>query len=63
MNVPVVELSECIKCEVCREACSQVFKMNDVGFIEVMELDGYPEVEVNEAIACCPSGCIHWESS
>ncbi|MCK4984072.1 MAG: ferredoxin, partial [Desulfobacterales bacterium] len=29
MNVPIVELSECIVCGVCVETCPQVFRLND----------------------------------
>ena len=38
-----------------------VFKLNDAGYIEVAELDVYPEDEVNEAIKYCPVDCIIWE--
>ena len=62
MRIPVVELSECILCEVCVEACPLVFKLNDAGFIEVVQLDIYPETEVDEAIKNCPVDCIYWSS-
>jgi len=61
MKRPVVELSDCIRCEVCRECCPNVFRMNDSGFVEVANLSEYPEDEVNEAIKNCPADCIHWE--
>jgi ferredoxin len=61
MKRPVVELSDCIRCEVCRECCPQVFRMNDAGFVEVANLADYPEDEVDEAIKNCPADCIHWE--
>ena len=60
MKVPEVELSECILCEVCRESCPEVFRLNDLGFIEVADLDHYPEEEVDDAIRNCPASCIHW---
>ena len=62
MKVPIVELSECIVCGVCVEACPQVFRLNDAGYVEVIELAEYPEAEVNDAIKFCPVDCIHWES-
>ena len=62
MKTPVVELSECIICGVCVETCPQVFRLNDAGYIEVIELAVYPEAEVNEAIKYCPVDCIHWQS-
>jgi ferredoxin len=61
MKVPIVELSECIVCGVCVETCPQVFRLNDAGYIEVIELAAYPEPEVNEAIKYCPADCIHWQ--
>ncbi len=54
-------MSECILCEVCTSVCPQVFKINDVGFIEVSDLEEYPEEAVNEAIKNCPQRCIDWE--
>jgi ferredoxin len=61
MKQPVVELSDCIRCDVCVEVCPRVFRMNDAGFVEVMDLDAFPEDDVNEAIKNCPADCIHWE--
>ena len=61
MKRPVVELSDCIRCDVCVEVCPRGFRMNDAGFVEVMDLDAFPENDVNEAIKNCPADCIHWE--
>ncbi len=61
MKQPVVELSDCILCEVCTSTCPSVFKLNDSGFIEVLPLDRYPEDEVDEAVRNCPADCIFWE--
>ena len=62
MKLPVVELSDCILCEVCTSASPSVFRLNDAGFIEVISLDRYPEDEVDEAIKNCPADCIFWEA-
>jgi ferredoxin len=43
------------------EVCPSVFRLNDTGYIEVVELSSYPEMEVNEAIKYCPEDCIYWE--
>jgi ferredoxin len=61
MKAPVVELSVCIVCGVCVETCPQVFRLNDAGYIEVIELAVYPEADVNDAIKYCPVDCIYWE--
>lgn len=62
MDRPEIELSLCILCEVCREACASVFRLNHAGYMEVLELDEYPETEVDEAIINCPANCISWVS-
>ena len=61
MKIPVVELSDCILCGVCVEACPEVFKLNEAGYIEVIELADYPEKDVNEALKNCPADCIYWQ--
>ncbi len=60
MKRPVVELSDCILCGVCVEVCPAAFRLNDAGFIEVLDLPAYPEAEVDEAIKNCPKDCIEW---
>ncbi len=62
MKYPIVELSDCISCGVCLEICPDVFRMNDAGFVEVIELAEYPESDVNDAIKYCPVDCIFWEN-
>ena len=61
MRMPVVELSECSLCEVCAEICPSVFRLNDSGYIEVAQLNIYPESEVDESIKNCVSKCIYWQ--
>lgn len=61
MRRPVVELSECILCELCAEVCPAVFRLNSLGYIEVLDLASYPQEEVDEVIKHCPADCIHWE--
>jgi ferredoxin len=61
MKKPIVELSKCIRCEVCEEVCPSVFSSNEAGFIEVADLLEYPEEDVDDAIKNCPADCIYWE--
>ena len=63
MNIPSVDLGRCNLCVACIEVCPLVFRLNDAGYIEVIELSSYPETEVNEAIKYCPEDCIYWEES
>lgn len=60
MKVPVIELSECIACEICVEYCPEVFRMNDAGFVEVIDMSSYPKDAVDEVIKNCPADCIAW---
>jgi len=60
MKSPLVELSDCIMCGVCAEVSPEIFRLSDAGYIEVVELDTYPEDEVNAAIKYCPTDCISW---
>ncbi len=61
MQLPVIDLSECVDCEVCTDLCPKVFRRNDAGNIEIMELSQYPEEEIDEVIKNCPADCIAWE--
>lgn len=61
MKIPVVELSDCILCGICEEVSPSVFHVSDLGYVQVSELDSYPEAEVDDAIKNCPADCILWE--
>jgi len=61
MKKPDIDIGNCSLCEGCIEVCSAVFRINDSGFIEVVDLECYPEAEVEEAIKYCPEDCIQWE--
>jgi len=61
MKIPVIDLSECVDCDVCIETCPAIFRRNAAGYIEVFDLSEYPEEEVAEAIKNCPANCITWE--
>lgn len=61
MKVPEVELSKCILCELCTDLCPEVFVLNDSGYVEIRELEVYPEESVLEALKHCPADCITFE--
>jgi len=61
MKRPVIELSDCILCEICIEVCPSVFSLNAANFIQITDLVIYPVSEVAEAIKHCPARCISWE--
>ena len=61
MKKPTVDIGQCSLCGGCIELCPSVFVMNDIGYIEVVEHDRYPEQDIEEAIKYCPENCICWE--
>ena len=61
MKIPVIDLSECVDCEACMEMYPGIFRRNDAGYIEVVDLREYPEEEIEEIIKNCPGACITWE--
>ena len=61
MGKPVIELSECISCGICHDLCPEVFRLNQSGFVEVIELAAYPGPAVDEVVQYCPADCIGWE--
>ncbi|MEW5909578.1 MAG: ferredoxin [Thermodesulfobacteriota bacterium] len=60
MKIPVIELSDCIRCDVCVEVSPRVFMHNESDFIQIAVLSEYPEKEVDDAIRYCPARCISW---
>jgi ferredoxin len=60
MKRPIVELSDCVLCEICLDVAPSVFRMNDAGYVELIELSSYPEEDVADAIKNCPADCISW---
>lgn len=63
MKMPTIDLGECVDCEACLDLCPSGFRRNDAGYIEVVDLEEYPEEEVEECIKNCPADCIAWEES
>lgn len=58
----MVDLEACPDCEACIELCPTVFRRNDLGRIEVVDLAEYPKEAVDEIIKNCPGDCIQWET-
>ncbi|NVM57534.1 MAG: ferredoxin [Desulfobacterales bacterium] len=61
MKIPVIDLGECVDCNACIEVCPALFRRNDAGYVEVIELPEYLEEELEEAIKNSPAGRITWE--
>jgi len=60
MKKPDIDLGACTLCMGCVEICAPVFRFNDAGYIEIVDLAEYPEKDVDEAIMFCPEDCITW---
>ena len=58
MKKPVIELDQCIMCEICIDLCPDVFFMNDSGYVDIVEINEYPTDEIHEAVKNCPTDCI-----
>lgn len=58
---PVIDLGECVKCDICVDLCPRVFVKNDAGYIEVVDLDDYPEEDIDDIIRNCRGDCIIWD--
>nr|NJM03522.1 ferredoxin [Desulfobacula sp.] len=58
---PVIDLECCILCEICVELAPHTFKINDAGYVEVLDRDDYADQDIREAVKNCPRHCISWE--
>ena len=64
MKKPVIDLGECVQCDICVELCPDVFIKNSAGYIEVAEcLSGTTEAEIIEVINNCRGDCISWDET
>lgn len=61
MRKPTIEMGDCVLCEICVDLCPNVFTLNDLGYVNVEDLEHYPDECVDEAIKNCPASCIFWE--
>jgi ferredoxin len=60
---PFLDMAECNDCDACLEMSPSVFQRMDSGVIWVVDLDEYPEEEIDECIRNCPCQCIGWEEA
>lgn len=65
MKRPVIDISECVLCDICIEMCPDIFMKNQAGYIEVVE--NVPETiyhdledDINDVIKNCRGECISW---
>ena len=60
MKRPDIDIGDCTLCMGCIELCPEAFQYNDAGYIEIIELQDYPEKEIDDVIMLCPGDCISW---
>ncbi|MDX2433639.1 MAG: ferredoxin [Desulfobacterales bacterium] len=63
MKKPDIDIGACTLCMGCVEVCPEVFRQNDSGYIEVIDLQKYSEKDIDDAIMFCPEDCISWLDS
>ena len=61
MKKPDIDIGACTLCMGCVEICPEVFRQNDSGYIEVIDLQKYSEKDIDDAIMFCPEDCISWQ--
>lgn len=60
-NIAVPDVNEtCIGCSACVAIAGDVFELNDEWKSEVVELESYEGMDVDDAIAACPVDAITW---
>ncbi len=47
MKMPDVDLSDCLRCAGWVEMCPLVFKLNELDYVEIVDLAEYPEKLIN----------------
>ncbi|MBF0377811.1 MAG: ferredoxin [Desulfamplus sp.] len=62
---PIIDISECVLCDICVEMCPQIFIKNQSGYIEIAEnisdnIYQSLEDDINEVIKNCRGNCIAW---
>lgn len=63
MKVPVIDIADCTLCGGCYDLYPELFRLNDAGFVQVVDTVCHDEEDVDDAIKHCPQDCIHWEEA
>ncbi len=56
-----VDKHACSICMLCVDEYPQAFRITDDGHAEVFDASSLKEEEIQDIIALCPAGCIHYE--
>jgi ferredoxin len=60
MAEPILDMAECIQCEICVDLAPHAFGISDAGFVQVLPLDNYSDEAIHDAVKYCPKDCISW---
>jgi ferredoxin len=60
MKKPEIDLGACTLCMGCVEICPEIFRLNYADYIEIIDLQVYPEKDIDDTIMYCPEDCISW---
>ena len=74
--LPVIDLSECVLCDICIDLCPEIFIKNDSGYIEISEdaehrlyneegtvINKVLFEDINDVIKTCRGDCISWDET
>lgn len=61
VRYPIVD-STCIWCSACVAISWDAFTMNDEGKSEVLSLESYENLWIDDSIMACPVECISWSN-
>ncbi len=74
LKKPVIDISECVLCDICSDMCPDVFIKNDAGYIEVVEniedrlydeqgnlINAVILDDIQDALQNCRGDCLSWE--
>lgn len=61
-RIPVIDTETCIACGNCEQVCPEVFRLNEaLGHSEVINPQGAPAAQIQDAIDQCPAQAIRWQ--
>ena len=66
MRKLVIDITDCVLCDICIEMCPKIFVKNQAGYIEIVEnltediLQQFKD-DIDDVIKSCRGDCISWE--
>ncbi len=66
MRKLVIDITDCVLCDICIDMCPKIFVKNQAGYIEIVEnltddiLQQFKD-DIDDVIKSCRGDCISWE--